>query len=41
MLKKASKVNQTLKDQTEKLSVKLAEQLVIASDLIKTTGMPV
>ena len=41
MLKKAGKVNQTLKEQTEKLSVKLTEQLVIASDLIKTTGMPV
>ena len=41
MLKKAGKVNQTLKEQTEKLSVKLSEQLVIASDLIKTTGMPV
>ena len=41
MLKKAGKANQTLKEQTEKLSKKLEEQLVIASDLIKTTGMPV
>ena len=41
MLKKASGGTKNLKEQTDKLKVKLDKNITFAAELIKQTGMPV